>query len=651
MADLPISNRYKAYKEGTDSLVRWITQTASRYSNTADFLRTLARPDRGAVTPTTCDLVTLTKLVVANDALEIPEDILKITQDVAAEREVCANWYTGQNMKGELTATDKTHAYFIGILHEIYDILDSARGASRKQDCPQPPQQTPSESIPGAFNNSFQHLKVEEPVENPLGTTTVTIEGFTAADKLTFRLEKQKGDKAFAIWCLLEDFRAVRNYITSVWQDHRAGRRSLLAAGAITDTAFGLMRHANEDFAIGHGDVASYQDMIKFLEEEELIPRKSEALNCVSMDGEFLEGETTKGDHTMGRRGFCAFQDQNMFLCREAGQRFDNLTKAFRGSTTDAASNAPLLQPSSYAPGNDSPLGVFGGTLLKLVPSILQMACKDKFTHHAKGEQNHRISVDEFLSALMKLAISAKYPQAPIWLVAAGQSYTDIHTILGGEMSCGTEYYQSYLHRIRPLAKRGKTLTSDNPDDPPYKFYEKVDDEAFCRHWEITQELAQVAKAQDWNFTFPKSTAVLAHFLPLYPCCLSYRLRYYMQYHSMKCLSFGLVVIPMAHLYKAGQKYGLIKSTWKDMDLILANHVTHKRNRRGTQPIVSKPSKSADAFRMAALFRAALGVPTVDLNKAVRPRLPELPNTAWRCITHQSIFGKRWERLNVESTT
>jgi hypothetical protein len=119
----------------------------------------------------------------------------------------------------------------------------------------------------------------------------------------------------------------------------------------------------------------------------------------------------------------------------------------------------------------------------------------------------------------------------------------------------------------------------------------------------------------------------------------------------MKYLSFGLVVIPMAHLYKAGQKYGLIRSTWKDMDFILANHVTHKRDRRGTQPIVSKPSKSADAFGMAALFRAALGVPTVDLNKAVRPRLPELPNTAWRCITHQSIFGKRWERLNVESTT
>jgi hypothetical protein len=171
MADLPISNRYKAYKEGTESLVRWITRTASRHSNAANFLHTLAAPGSSAITLSTRDLVTLTKLVVANIAVDIPENILKITQDVVAEREVCANWYKDLNMDGESTASDKTHAYFIGTLHEIYHILDSAR-ASRKQECPRQPQQTPVETVPDTFNNLFQHLKVEEPVENPLGTTT-----------------------------------------------------------------------------------------------------------------------------------------------------------------------------------------------------------------------------------------------------------------------------------------------------------------------------------------------------------------------------------------------------------------------------------------------------------------------------------------------
>jgi hypothetical protein len=65
MEDLPIRNRYKAYKEGTESLVRWITRKAPRYSNAADVLRQLAGPGCGATILTTRDLITLTKLVVA----------------------------------------------------------------------------------------------------------------------------------------------------------------------------------------------------------------------------------------------------------------------------------------------------------------------------------------------------------------------------------------------------------------------------------------------------------------------------------------------------------------------------------------------------------------------------------------------------------
>lgn len=167
MADLPIRNRYKAYKEGTESLVRWATRKVTRYCNAAGYLRTLARPDCGAITLTTRDLMTLTKLVVANGAVEIPENILKITQDVVAEREVCANWYKGQNTNGELTESDKTHAYFIGTLKEIHDILHSAR-ASQKQDYPRPPQQTSPQSIPCAFNISKSRNRSKTLSEPPL---------------------------------------------------------------------------------------------------------------------------------------------------------------------------------------------------------------------------------------------------------------------------------------------------------------------------------------------------------------------------------------------------------------------------------------------------------------------------------------------------
>jgi hypothetical protein len=651
MTDLPIRSRYKAYKEGTESLVRWVTRKASGYSNAADYLRTLMRPDCGEITLTTRDLVTLTKLVVANGIVEIPENILNITQDVAAERQVCANWYKDQNMDGVLTASDKTHAYFIGTLHEIYDLLHSAR-ASQEQDNPRPTQQALSESIPSAFNNSFQHLKVEEPVENPLGTTTGTVNGFTAADKLTFRLEKQKGDKAFAIWCLLGDFSDVRVYIIRVWIDYKAGRKSLLATGAITDTAFGLMRHANDDFAKDNGDVANYQAMRAFLEEEMLVGMDGKTMQDESTNSETMKDESTRKT-TSHRRRFTD-QDLDTILCREAGQFFETLTKAF---STNAKVEAPLLSPCNSA--YESPLGAFGDTLLKLAWTIKQLALDDIDAYPTKGI-HYRPSRDEFLSALMNHALKGESAQAPIWLVAAGQCYREIHDVLGGEMSCGAEDLRSYLLRVRPRAQRAAMVQSMNENlggpkktnamehalSARQEIFNVLGAGALCTTFDAKEQLVQIAESEDWNFD-RYASGPLAHFLPLYACCFNFRMHHGMQFFSLPFLSVH-VVLCMAHLYKAGQEYGLIKTAWKDMDFILANHVSFKIGRTGTKSIVSKPSRRIDPFEMVALFRVALGVPTVDLDKAVRPRLPEVASTSSHHVTFQSDLLKAMYDLEGE---
>jgi hypothetical protein len=634
MADLPISNRYKAYKEGTESLVRWITRTASRYSNASDFLHTLATPGSSAITLSTRDLVAFTKLVVANIAVDIPENILKITRDVVAEREVCANWYQDQKMNGELTASDKTHAYFIGTLHEIYDILHSAR-ASRKQDCSRTARQTPPESIASAFSNSFQHLKVEEPIENPLGTTTGTVEGFTAAVKPTFRLEKQKDDKAFAIWCLLGDFSAVREYIISVWKDYKAGKNSLIAAGAITDAAFALMRYANEDFAEGNGDIANHPTMLAFLEEEMLVSRENEEMKRAPVEDESMNDDTTKDGKTRSttdRHRLVKVQDQGTSLCREAGQFFEALVKAFRGGAADVESSASFRK--------DSPLGAFGDTLLKLVPTIQQYA-HQLFDRYATDEEREgRIPADEFLSALMRYEINKKSSQVPIWLVVAGHSYMEIHAVLDGKMSCGGKDLCSHLERIRPMVKLAQQNYAVNPpaclSDRRRRHFELCGSEETVAQLDATEQLAQIATSQDWNFPSMKSAAVLSHFLPIYPSIVSYRVHYDMQHQGVQTFNCGIIVLSMAHFYKAGRKYGLIKSAWKDMDFLLANHVAIKLGRPGTQPIVSEPSKRNDPFEMAALFRTALGVPTVDLDRAVRPRLPRVSDLNFREIIYLS---------------
>jgi hypothetical protein len=498
----------------------------------------------------------------------------------------------------------------------------------------------------------IQHLKVEEPVENPLGTTTGTVEGFTAADKLTFRLEKQKGDKAFAIWCLLGDFSDVRVYVRSVWKNYKAGKTSLLVAAATTDSAFGLMRHANDDFATGNGDFAKYQDMLAFLEDQRTVPTKAEEMHRARTEESSAEDETSRDESTRmktGRQRHFAVQNQEILLCREAGQLFECLTKVFRGGATVTEPEA-MRPPSSCNTVHVSPLGAFGETLLKLAPAIQQNAHEELASYATDKQQGSRLSADEFLFALMEYSINDKWSQAPIWLVAAGQCYMEIHTILQGETSCGSETFRSYLARLQPIAKRARVLYPKNPTSDPEiernEFFDSLDTDRWFKLYDATEGLAQIVKSQDWNFPFPLSTAVLAHFLLLYPCCLNYRVRYIMQCYGVQTLGSSMLVLSTAHLYKAGQNYGLIKSAWKDMDFVLANHVAYKIGRPGYQPIVAKPSKRTDPFEAVALFRAALGVPTVDLNKAVRPRLPNIPSLAWRSITYDSDLIRAIEETN-----
>jgi hypothetical protein len=166
----------------------------------------------------------------------------------------------------------------------------------------------------------------------------------------------------------------------------------------------------------------------------------------------------------------------------------------------------------------------------------------------------------------MKHASNKKSPQAPIWLAAAGQCYMEIHTTLQGEMSCGIEGHDSWLRRIQPIAKSAKEMcTTPKPAVPGpelrrREFFDGLINEGRSEQWDVTGELAQIAKSQDRNFAYPRCIAVVAHFLPLYLCCISYRLRYDMQYYSTQFLSNNMVVLSIAQLYKAGQKYGLIKS-------------------------------------------------------------------------------------------
>lgn len=100
-----------------------------------------------------------------------------------------------------------------------------------------------------ALSSLFESLQLEEPVANPLGSAPLpasTMPQSATQPEFTLRHDT---DNAFKTWCFLQDSADLRASVMETWKDYTNGEVSLFAAGVITDTAFGLLRRADEEFA------------------------------------------------------------------------------------------------------------------------------------------------------------------------------------------------------------------------------------------------------------------------------------------------------------------------------------------------------------------------------------------------------------------
>lgn len=70
-----------------------------------------------------------------------------------------------------------------------------------------------------------------------------------------------------ATWCFLTDLDDVRSFAKESWTEYLQGRISFLAASTITDTAFGLLRCADEDFLKEESGSSStnWEDLVAYL--------------------------------------------------------------------------------------------------------------------------------------------------------------------------------------------------------------------------------------------------------------------------------------------------------------------------------------------------------------------------------------------------
>lgn len=121
MAPKELVGRYKLYKSKTKNLLYWLTKTAGGCCELKTIIKSLntgikesKNDDTAELEVRTAELLRLADVISkAGPAVEVPEGIILIVEDVIKGREECAEWYSAQALDGKVQRENETHLYFI----------------------------------------------------------------------------------------------------------------------------------------------------------------------------------------------------------------------------------------------------------------------------------------------------------------------------------------------------------------------------------------------------------------------------------------------------------------------------------------------------------------------------------------------------------
>lgn len=640
MAPQALLGRYKLYKAGTAKLTQWLASTAGKCCDLKSVIKSLScglqarttnkvRSSESPIEVRTQELLKLAEVITSSSqTLEIPEAIIKTAENVIDGRQECAEWYSAQALQGggDLEKENDSHRYFILVLRKILRLLKEARAKSvvaptttdSKKDRKV---KASKESQPDNHSNLFDYLDVQEPSDSPLGERGNPLTDgkgrvFSAAH---FELEKKDDDRAFATWCFLQDLNDVRSYVRETWLEYAKGQVSFFAASSITDTAFGLLRCADHEFAESRAQSTGYVDLLDYLG----IIWFSRG-NAIWMCPEKPGSQPRNADSTVNIvellcpiASLClgSFGNDATEFCEQAVRR-----KKEQKLKQDVKKDVKTGPTYNYHE--------FCQVLFKLVPEL------DGIAHSHLCEH---IIVDEFIQGLVGIHKTAKHP---MWMVVACQVYLDIYDLLGPHIEHGIEalqetfmrhrriaadveeYRSSYAHRmddvLGALAQLNWVARAANRFDESISVaVEGASEASLKKQLRVKEELGCSA-----SFT--------ERHLPAHAGAVLADLKIGMHDAGCKIANHGFFVLSVAHLYRAFRGAGLL-SEWHDMDFVLSTCAP-------TQPLVAKLVLNASEGAAARHYLMALGVPAADLAFGKRERGMKRPLKEARKITVASPY-------------
>ncbi|KAF2774350.1 hypothetical protein EJ03DRAFT_5303 [Teratosphaeria nubilosa] len=631
MAPQPLTGRYKLYKAGTAKLVDWLATTASRCCDIRIVIKSLAgsgnvqskpiRPPGKSKGPETVELSTqeliqlAEAIISARPPVDIPEHIIEIIRNVIGGRRECAAWYAGQALEigSDVQKQNETHRYFIMVLERILDLLADARSRLKVAVPTVTPVTNAKTSAKQAnltskeeeLSNMFACLDLEEPseilLEPPASIATPSIK------LVNFRLQKKQDDAAFQVWCFLQDLTDVREYVKNTWLEYVKGEVSFLVASSVTDTAFGLLRCADEEFTeTSPLQDSGWESLLEFF-----------GLTSFARGNVVWLCPEKPGDHPKEQQSSINIVE---LLCPIAHRAIWNY--ALDMAALCQAEAARRKGEKFEGLGLESWYGWhhFCEVLLELTPQLHEI------TH---GSSCRHVVLDEFVQGLVECHSKRR---VPMWVVHACQIYLDIYDMLGDHVEHGAgaidaalgrydeivtnlrrysikyndklEDVRNGVNRLTAVVKaqnryEAMRFTDERADSP-------MDDDAIFSHADCKDGCCK-ATCLDENehATREHPTSLMERLLPAHAGAVL--LDWAVSMHDAGCMlaNHDFIVLSIAHLYKYMRTTGLLKSDWHDMEFVLSSN---------KQTLVTK-LKPGVHWAAARHYLMALGVPASDFTE------------------------------------
>jgi len=399
-----------------------------------------------------------------------------------------------------------------------------------------------------------------------ISTPSVTLDG---------ELGGSEFDKRLAICTFFEDMDAIRNSLSSTWEDYAAGRLCLTAAAVTTDTAFAIMKASCEEICGLVADASTWRALAMLFRE---------------VLGDSSEQEAEWLDWTCAKVAF-----RLMELCNNLRPGHLLVKNPERIDDYDATRDRSTWSIEEQDDEDTAILSELFEDIVVLSRMKIDLPAQDELT-----------------AGLRAMVDGNSFESMPMYVVFAAQMFLDIHHTLRGRISRAFESLQTTGRTVCDIVDEHFRHTSDqNKASIPLGNTESLKRiKVYAKDWIENDAIG----AAVYRGTARRGTTKPFRLLQNHPvlCGLKIlRIQMLLQDSGIElCNAFGSVLC-LAHIYHAATQSGGLRQLWRDIDYIVTLH-SSKRIFSGRAPTLA-----ADYFDR---FVAALNENQRTTYARMRPR-------------------------------